>query len=175
MEELKVSRQSDIYMPEEHITDWQELENHLTPEELEKIKDKKKGRFVKVDKPLMCGYMTLETLYHIPSYSNKVTSGMYYVDGVNPKRDEPIMGRGRYRVEGQKIGEMELNVLLARNAKSYISKAREPFDKETNQLFLNNLLGLGMTITDDKGYNQGGSSAKENVEKIKNKFRFKLK
>lgn len=100
---------------------------------------------------------------------------MYYVDGVNPKRDEPIMGRGRYRVEGQKIGEMELNVLLARNAKSYISKAREPFDKETNQLFLNNLLGLGMTITDDKGYNQGGSSAKENVEKIKNKFRFKLK
>lgn len=175
MEELKVSSQSDIYMPEEHITDWQELENHLTPEELEKIKDKKKGRFVKVDKPLMCGYMTLETLYHIPSYSNKVTSGMYYVDGVNPKRDEPIMGRGRYRVEGQKIGEMELNVLLARNAKSYISKAREPFDKETNQLFLNNLLGLGMTITDDKGYNQGGSSAKENVEKIKNKFRFKLK
>ena len=44
---------------------------------------------------------------------------MYGVD-INEKRDEPIMGRGRYRVTGQKIGEMELSVLLSRNAKQSI-------------------------------------------------------
>lgn len=38
-------------------------------------------------------------------YSNKVTSSMFGVD-VNEFKDDPIMGRGRYRQTGQKIGEI---------------------------------------------------------------------
>lgn len=38
----------------------------------------------------------------IPSYSNKVTSSLYGVD-INAKRDEPILGKGRYRQNGQMI------------------------------------------------------------------------
>lgn len=40
-------------------------------------------------------------------YSNKVTSSMFGVD-VNEFKDDPIMGRGRYRQTGQKIGEIEI-------------------------------------------------------------------
>ena len=121
---------------------------------------------------LQCGWMTLEELYHIPSYSNKVTTSMYGVD-INEKRDEPIMGRGRYRVTGQKIGEMELSVLLSRNAKQFISGSRKDTAREDNQTFLNNLLGLGLTVVDDEGFNQGGSSLKQDLKTMKTKFRLK--
>ena len=117
------------------------------------------GKFREVDKPLQAGFMTLEELYHIPSYSNKVTSSLYGVD-INAKRDEPILGKGRYRQTGQKIGEMELAVLLSRNADQFIGGARKDTAKEDNQMFLNNLLGLGLTVVDDKGFNQGGLKIK---------------
>lgn len=41
---------------------------------------------------------------------------------------------------------MELSVLLARNAKQFIHGARKDTAQEDNQLFLNNLLGLGLTV-----------------------------
>jgi hypothetical protein len=133
-----------------------------------------KGKFRPVEKKLQCGWMTLEELYHIPSYSNKVTTSLYGVD-VNPKRDEPILGKGRYRSTGQKIGEMELAVLLSRNARQYIASARKDTAREDNQTFLNNLLGLGLTVTDSKGYNQGGSRLKEDFTRMKNKYGFRAK
>ena len=68
---------------------------------------------------------------------------------------------------------MELSVLLSRNAKQFIYDVRNSTAKEDNQLFLNNLLGLGLTVTDSKGYNQGGSNLKEQLEKMKTKFRIK--
>ena len=68
---------------------------------------------------------------------------------------------------------MELSVLLSRNAKQFIEGVRNSTAKEDNQLFLNNLLGLGLTVTDSKGYNQGGSNLKEQLEKMKTKFRIK--
>lgn len=40
-------------------------------------------------------------------------------------------------------------------------------------MFLNNLLGLGLTVVDEKGYNQGGSNLKKNLEALKVKFRRK--
>lgn len=40
----------------------------------------------------------------MPKYSNKVTTDM-----TDNKFGEPLMGRGRYRSSGQKIGEMELS------------------------------------------------------------------
>lgn len=171
-DELGVTSQSKILMPETELTDLDELKENLEPEEYDKIVKDMTGKFIPVDKPLMCGYMCLEELYHIPSYSNKVTTSLYGVD-VNPRRDEPIMGRGRYRVTGQKIGEMELAVLLSRNAKQFIENARKDTAKEDNQMFLNNLLGLGLTVVDEKGYNQGGSSLKKDLEALKIKFRRK--
>lgn len=172
MKELNVDTKSEILMPESDLTDLDELKESLDEEEFNKIKLEMEGKFIKVDKPLMVGYMTLERLYHIPSYSNKVTSSLFGVD-VSEKRDQPIMGRGKYRETGQVIGEMELAVLLSRNAKRFIEGSRESTAREDNQTFLNNLLGLGLTVTDSKGYNQGGSSLKEQLEKMKTKFRIK--
>ena len=97
---------------------------------------------------------------------------MFGVD-VNEFRDSPIMNRGAYRQTGQKIGEMELSAYLARNAKAFIESARGDTAREDNQTFLNNLLGLGLTVTDDKGYKQGGSSLKERLDGMKVKFRLK--
>lgn len=171
-DELGVESQSKILMPENELTDLDELKENLDPEEYEQVVKNMTGKFIEVDKPLMTGYMCLEELYHIPSYSNKVTTSLYGVD-VNPRRDEPILGRGRYRLTGQKIDEMSLSVLLSRNAKKFIESTRKDTATEDNQLFLNNLLGLGLTVVDDKGFNQGGSSLKKELNDLKVKFRRK--
>lgn len=171
-DELGVESQSKILMPENELTDLDELKENLDPEEYEQVVKNITGKFIEVDKPLMTGYMCLEELYHIPSYSNKVTTSLYGVD-VNPRRDEPILGRGRYRLTGQKIDEMSLSVLLSRNAKKFIESTRKDTATEDNQLFLNNLLGLGLTVVDDKGFNQGGSSLKKELNDLKVKFRRK--
>ncbi len=172
MEDLGLESQSEILMPSIQVTDMDELKENLSEEEYDKIVKNLQGKYTKVDKPLQVGWMTLEELYHIPSYSNKVTTSLYGVD-ISPRKDEPILGKGRYRTTGQKIGEMELSVLLARNAKDYINEARNESAKEQNQLFLNNLLGLGMAVKNDAGYNQGGSSLKSDLNKMKTKFRLK--
>lgn len=172
LEDLGLESQSQILMPETELTDLDELRENLSQEEFDKIVKDMSGKFIPVKKNLQCGYMTLEQLYHIPSYSNKVTTSLYGVD-VNPRRDEPILGRGKYRLTGQKIGEMELSVLLSRNSRAFLQKARESTAREDNQNFLNNLLGLGLTVTDSKGYNQGGSDVKNRLEKMKAKFRIK--
>lgn len=173
MDELGVSSQYDILMPESELADLEELKANLDPDEYEAVVNGMKGKMRKVEKPLQCGWMTLEELYHIPSYANRVTSSMFY-QGIDPNRDEPSMGRGRYRETGQVIGEMELSVLLSRNVKSFIQESRGSTAREDNQTFLNNLLGLGLTVVDqDSGYRQGGSSVKEEIEARKNKFRLK--
>lgn len=97
---------------------------------------------------------------------------MFGVD-VNEFKNDPIMGRGRYRQTGQKIGEMELSAYLSRNAKDFLDSARGDTAAEDNQRFLNHLLGLGLTVTDSKGYNQGGSSLKSRLGDMKVKFRLK--
>ena len=170
MEELGVDSKSEILMPETELSDLTELKNYLSPEEYEETRAKMTGKFRPVEKPLQCGWMLLEELYHIPSYSNKVTTSM---GDINAKKDEPILGKGRYRLTGQKIGEDELSALLSRNARDFIQSARKDTAKEDNQLFLNNLLALGLTITDDEGFNQGGSSLKDDLRTMKNKFRLK--
>lgn len=68
---------------------------------------------------------------------------------------------------------MELTAYLARNAKDFIESARGDTSREDNQTFLNNLLGLGLTVTDTKGYNQGGSSLKDRLGEMKVKFKLK--
>lgn len=171
-EELNVKPQSKILIPAKTVADLDELKSNLEPEQYEKVVSGMEGKFTEIDKPLMCGYQHMEELYHIPTYSNKVTSSMFG-DDINEKKDSPIMGRGKYRQTGQKIGEMELGAYLARAAKGFISDARGDTAKEDNQMFLNNLLGLGITISDERGYNQGGSSLKSKLNQMKVKFRLK--
>lgn len=176
LDELNIETQSEILIPEHQLTDMDELKANLPEEEFNKIAEDMKGKYIPVEKKLQCGWMTLEELYHIPSYSAKVTSSMFGSDAyhdVNPKHDEPIMGKGKYRATGQKIGEMELDVLLSRNAREYIADSRKATEREDNQIFLNNLLGLGLTVTSPSGYNQGGSSYREEMGKLKSKFRIK--
>lgn len=172
MEDLGLETQTEILMPEDELTDLDELRDNLDKDEYDKIVSGMSGKFIKVEKPLQCGWMVLEELYHIPSYSNKVTTSMFGID-INSKKDEPILGKGRYRQTGQVIGEMELSVLLSRNASQFIKATRKDTAKEDNQIFLNNLLGLGLTIVDDKGFNQGGSSLKKELSDMKAKFRRK--
>lgn len=169
MDDLGVTMQSDVYMPETDLTDLEELKENLDPEEYQEVVKKMEGKFKKVEKPLMAGYVTIEQLYHIPSYSNKVTSDLV----INGKKTEPISGRGRYRSEGQKIGELELSALLSRNAKKFIRTYREDSEKEQNQRFLDNLMALGLMVVDDKGYAQGGSALKTSIENMKKKYGLK--
>jgi len=170
--ELGVESQSKILIPTEMVTDMGELKANLSEEEFEKVKKNMKGKYTEVKKPLSVGYVTLLQLYHIPIYSNKSTSSMFGQD-VNEYKDSPIMGRGGYREKGQVIGEMELAAYLSRGAKPFIEASRGDTARQENQLFLNNLLGLGLTVVDEKGYKQGGSSLKERLGDMKVKFRIK--
>lgn len=172
MNELNLESQSTILMPETELTDLGELKDNLSEEEYEKYVKSITGKFIQVEKKLQCGWLTLEELYHIPSYSNKVTTSLFG-PRLNPKKDDPILGRGKYRATGQSIGEMESWAYLSRNAREFISSTHKDTAKEENQLFLNNLLGLGLTIADDKGYNQGGSRLKEDINSMKTKFRLR--
>lgn len=170
--ELGVSSQDKILVPTSSVTDFSELKNELGEEEAEKVRKEMKGKYTEVKKPLTVGYINMLQLYQIPIYSNKSTSSMFSHD-INAYTASPIMGKGAYRETGQSIGEMELSAYLARGAKEFIQHARGDTNRADNQLFLNNLLGLGLTVADDKGYKQGGSSLKERLDGMKVKFRLK--
>lgn len=170
--ELGVTPQSKVLIPTKTVADLKELKGILSEKEYEEAVKDMEGKYTEIDKPLSVGQMHLIELYHIPTYSNKVTSSLFGVD-INEWKDSPIMGRGEYRTTGQKIGEMELTALLARNVKEFIEGARGDTAEIDNQQFLNHLLGLGLTVTDSKGYNQGGSSLKGRLGDMKVKFRLK--
>ena len=166
MEELGVPSSSEVLMPETDLTDLEELKNELDPEEYNKVVEGMKGKFKKVGKPLMAGYINIEQLYHIPSYSNKVTSDMI----TNTRNAVPIAPRGAIRSTGQVIGELELSALISRGATKFIKSYRKDSEKEQNQRFIDNLLSLGLMIVDQNGYAQGGSALKSRVEEMKRKY-----
>lgn len=97
--ELDVEPQNKILMPADTIADTEELKNELSEDEYKEMIKSMEGKYVPVDKPLTVGYMTLLQLYHIPMYSNKVTSSLFSQD-INEWKDSPIMGRGAYRKTG---------------------------------------------------------------------------
>lgn len=169
MDDLGVSTQSKVLMPKLNLCDLDEIKEAMTEEEYQKFLEDNRGKFEEVDKPLMAGSVTMEQLYHMPMYSNKVTSDMKPRD---PKI-EPIAGRGRYRKTGQIIGEYELWALLSRGNRKFIQSARRDSEVLQNQEFLDNLLGLGIMITDSKGYAQGGSNLKNQLQKMKTKYKFR--
>lgn len=169
MDELGVPTEAKIQIPEADVTDWKELESVLTPTELEQAKADMAGKFVTTDKPLSYGYVYLERLYHQPQYSGKVVSDM---SDVSSRGRQPISGRGLYRKGGgQKLSEMDVWAILARNAKPFLKSAREDQNRELQQRFLDNILGLGLMLTDKKGYGQGGSNLKSNLQALRDKLR----
>ena len=169
MKDLNVSTQSKVLMPKLNLCDLDEIKETMSDEEYNKFLEDNRGKFEEVDKPLMAGSITMEQLYHMPMYSNKVTSDM---QPQNPKI-EPISGRGNYRKTGQIIGEYELWALLSRGNRKFIQSARKDSEVRQNQEFLDNLLGLGIIVTDSKGYAQGGSNLKNQLNKMKTKYRFR--
>jgi DNA-directed RNA polymerase beta subunit len=176
MEELNIQPQSKILMPQTELADLKELQDTLDPEEYKAALKKMTGKFVEVEKPLMCGYMTFLELFKIPYYDEKATSSMFLPDGdINPFKDSPILGHGKYRTTGQMIGEMELTAYLARNAREFIEYSRGDTSKQDAIEFLNNLLGLGITVKNEQGYNMGASSLRSSLGEMKTRFRLKNK
>lgn len=166
--ELNVTTMGEVMMPEKDLVDLDALKDALPEEEYNDYVKSLEGKYRKVEKPLMSGSMYMMKLLHCPEYSNKVTTSMD-----DTKNMEPILGRGRYRADGQMIGDMELAVLQARGASEFINSSRLDKATITNQLFLNNLLGLGMTVVDDDGYRIGGSNSKDQMMRMKNKYKVK--
>lgn len=104
-DELGVTPQSKILIPTKTVSDLKELKESLSEREYDEVVKGLEGKYTVIDKPLSCGPMNLIELYHIPTYSNKVTSSMFGID-VNEYKDSPIMGRGKYRMTGQKIDKL---------------------------------------------------------------------
>ena len=95
MNELGVSTQSKVLMPRSELTDLEALKEAMTDDEYNEFVKSIENEYVEVEQPLMSGMMTMEKLYHMPKYSNKVTTDM-----TDNRYGEPLMGRGRYRSEG---------------------------------------------------------------------------
>lgn len=170
--EVGASSQAKVLVPTNRIADLEELKSNLPEDEYNKVVSDMNGKYTEVEKPLSVGIVNMIELYHIPSYSNRVTSSMFGVD-INEYKDSPISGKGRYRATGQKIGEMELVAYKARAANDFLKQARGNTEVEDNQMFLNNLLGIGLTVSSKEGYNQGGSSLRKRISDMKVKFRLK--
>lgn len=176
MAELEIEPVSKILIPQDQVADLNEMKKEMNPESYEKAVKKMRGKYVEVDKPLMCGYVTMLELFKIPYYDEKVTTSMYLPDGdINPFKASPILGRGAYRPTGQAIGEMELSCYLANNAKEFIEYSRGDTSTQDSIEFMNNLIGLGLTIKNEQGYNMGASSLRNSLNDMKTKFRLKKK
>lgn len=93
------------------------------------------------------GDIYMMKLFHAANYSAKVTSTV--ID-----TDEPIMGQGNYRdadgYGGQKIGEMELWVLMGSKLEKFV-QSQAPDMVDSQYAFLNEMLLAGYTIADPKG------------------------
>lgn len=88
-----------------------------------------------LDEPVITGESYYMRLYHSSDYTAKVTSSI--VDN-----DEPIAGKGWYRAEGQKIGEMESWSLMAHG----VDQLLRPNNLVKEGTFLNELLLAGYSL-----------------------------
>lgn len=96
-----------------------------------------------IESPISVGKTYMMKLYHSADFSGKVTSSI--VD-----RDQPYMGKGLYRDEGQKIGEMEYWMILAHGVQLFIDQHRTDLI-QSEYSFMNELLMAGYTIIDKNG------------------------
>lgn len=88
------------------------------------------------------GYSYMYKMYHSGDYSGKVTSAI--------STKEPLLGRGKRRDSGQKIGEMEYWALTGYGTTEMLNQARKDIVINQNS-FISNLMLAGFLITDDRG------------------------
>lgn len=92
---------------------------------------------------VITGQEYMYKLYHAADYVGKVTPEKTY-------SKDPLMHRGIYRGEGQKIGEMESWALKSYGAEELVTM-QNPDIKRGEHRFLNELLITGFLMTDSDG------------------------
>lgn len=97
-------------------------------------------------------------LFHSADYSAKMTSSIM-------DTKEPVMGYGRWRLDGQSIGEMEMWSLMEYGTEKFV-QAKADRMLTSQYVFLNELLLSGYTMVNNEGIpllsNQGQKLAKLN-------------
>lgn len=96
-----------------------------------------------LESEVITGITYMMKLYHSSDYSGKVTSSI-------TDSSEPYMGRGIYRSEGQKIGEMEKWALLAYGTQSMMDADNSDIVK-SQYILLNEFLLAGFAVVDESG------------------------
>lgn len=95
------------------------------------------------DQPCVTGSEYYLKLWKRADYDGKVTSEVL-------DSEEPVMGRGKYRYTGQKIGEMEQWILMETGIEKFVQDQSDTM-KTSQYLFLNELLLSGYYIQDPAG------------------------
>lgn len=147
MKKLGVSDIEKIYIPDVAIAETKDglkgfpLADYHPQEDHKSVRKYKMGY---TEKPSITGKTYLMKLNKDAKYDGKVYSSV--IDS-----REPIMGKGLYRqAGGQKIGEMELWILLETGNENFV-QAQAKSMEVSQYVFLNELLLAGYTIADSGG------------------------
>lgn len=146
MNELHVSDTDSIYCPDVTIYESKDGLHACVPEKYQKQEGDTNIKTYELgwcEQECITGNEYMMKLYHSADYSAKVTP----VDVDSP---EPIMGRGRYREQGQKLSEMEMWSLMETGTEDFLRKESETL-QIGQYVFLSELLLAGYTIVDNQG------------------------
>jgi len=117
------------------------------------------GRKIKL--PVEVGPMYILKLMHLPEITNKVTpSGRI--------TNSPILGKGSFRLEGQKLGEAENWVLNAYGQYDLMKRLRN-VDSTNDLTLINQLLMAGITIKSQEGANID-TDISDKIKELREKF-----
>ena len=94
-----------------------------------------------IENPIITGESYIMKLFHAADYYGKVTSTVM-------DSHQPYMGRGIYRDEGQKIGEMELWALAAYGVEDFVSD-QSPKSRNSQYELIQEILLSGHVLLDE--------------------------
>jgi DNA-directed RNA polymerase beta subunit len=158
MKILNVSDKDQIYCPDIVIHETKDgIKGFLASEvNISEMPGAKKYDLGFCEQPCITGHEYMLKLWKQAKYDGKVTSEVM-------NTDEPIMGKGNYRWEGQKIGEMETWILLETGTEKFLTSQSDSM-LTSQYVFLNELLLSGYYIQDPQGspvLSQARSRAKQ--------------
>jgi len=163
-EEFGIKETDQVYCPDITIGEGEHGVTAISPDKINQVnlKDAKTFELGWLESEVITGDTYFMKLFHSADYVGKVTSST----AIN----EPLMGKGSSRSEGQKIGEMELWSLLSYGtARKFLMDQSET--KLTSQYeFLNHLMLAGYTIVDDDELPLM-SNYRTNVHKLKDIYK----
>jgi DNA-directed RNA polymerase beta subunit len=146
MKMLNISETDKVFCPDVVIVETEDGVRGFSPESFKSYKGKgtyKLYELGELESECVAGTEYIMKLWKQASYDGKVTSELL-------ESTEPIMGRGKYRFEGQKIGEMELWVLIGNGIERFLHDQSDTLRTSQYQ-FLNELLLSGYYIEDNQG------------------------